>query len=141
MLAHRLFIKSYLLKVEIKTPSVEKDREKILIYVTFFKTLSPEAPLGLLITTTNIIKGQILTTFPEMYVVINNLLTREALYVSKQQYKLTNNFYFPKVLQQQKMYLRRGLFNTQDVKIRDFICRVNEMTEYLKHFTPLERNQ
>ena len=44
-------------------------------------------------------------------------------------------YFFPtKALQHQKRYLQRALFNFQDYKVCEFICRVNDMVEYLKQY-------
>ena len=44
---------------------------------------------------------------------------------------LISRLFPPKALQHQKRYLRRGLYKSRDTKIRDFICLIGEMVEYL----------
>ena len=41
-----------------------------------------------------------------------------------------------KALQNQKRYLRRGMYKTHETKIWVFICRVYDMVENLKEFPP-----
>ena len=54
---------------------------------------------------------------------------------------LISHFFPPKSLQRQKRYLRRGLYKPSGTKIRDFICRINEIVEYLDNFPPFRAGQ
>ena len=54
---------------------------------------------------------------------------------------LISHFFFPKALQRQKRYLRRGLYKPRDTKIQDFICRIDNIVEYLKKLPPLGAGQ
>ena len=49
---------------------------------------------------------------------------------------LITRFFPLKALQRQKIYLQRGLYNPCNTKIRNFICRIDEMVEYLGKFSP-----
>ena len=44
---------------------------------------------------------------------------------------LISHFFPPKALQRQERYLRRGMYKISDTNIRDFICRIDNMVEYL----------
>ena len=46
---------------------------------------------------------------------------------------LISHFFLPNTLQHQKRYLRRGLYKPCDTNIRDFICWIFEMVEYLEN--------
>ena len=86
----------------------------------------------------NIIIGQSLLTFEQK--------TRERGSDTNANYKLVIqdvfiHFFPPKVLQPQKIYLRRGLYNLHDTKIRKFICRVEKIVENLDKFPPIGMNQ
>ena len=50
---------------------------------------------------------------------------------------MKNSFFPPKALQRHKSCLHPGLFNPRDSKIREFVFRVNDIVEYLKHVFPL----
>ena len=54
---------------------------------------------------------------------------------------LITRFSPPKALQIHKRCLRAGLYNPHDTKIREFICRIYEIVEYLKNFLPFGANQ
>ena len=45
---------------------------------------------------------------------------------------LINHFFPPKSLQRQNRYLHRGLYKPCDNKIRNFICGINNIVEYLE---------
>ena len=47
-----------------------------------------------------------------------------------------SHFFPHKSLQRQKRYLRRDLYNPHGTKIRDSICRIDKMVEYLDKFPP-----
>ena len=51
------------------------------------------------------------------------------------------HFFPSKVLKSQKRYLRRGLYKPCDRNIREFICRIDEMVEYLEKFLPFGTGQ
>ena len=44
-------------------------------------------------------------------------------------------------LKNHRRYLQWGLFNTQDSKIHEFICWVNDIVKYLYHFPLLGMDQ
>ena len=54
---------------------------------------------------------------------------------------LTNHFLPQEEIKYQKRYLFWVLFKSHDYKIGKFICCVNEIFEYLKHFTSLGKYQ
>ena len=54
---------------------------------------------------------------------------------------LTTHFSYPKALQPQKIYLPHELVNNQGSNICKFICRVNEIIEYLDYFLPFGTDQ
>ena len=51
------------------------------------------------------------------------------------------HFFPPKVLQRQKRYLLRGLYNPHDTNISKFICRVDEIVEHVDKIPPFGTNQ
>ena len=122
-----------------------------------FRTIIPEALLKLLTIMKNIIEGQDLFTGYQKYGMARNIMIRESLPTFDQKnkergsetnanYKLVMqdvfiHFFPPKVLQHQKIYLRRGLYNLHDTKIRKFICRVEKIVENLDKFPPIGMNQ
>ena len=87
---------------------------------------------------------------PQKYGMTRNLVIGEALCIFEQKTwergTYTNSNYelvtkdlitnlFPlKVLQFQKRYLRRVLYNPRETNIRDLIFWINEMVEYLEKF-------
>ena len=54
---------------------------------------------------------------------------------------LANQFLPPKSLWYQKRYLCQGLFNPRDSNIRDLICHLNNIVEYIEHLPPLSMDQ
>ena len=129
----------------------------MVIYMLIFRKIIPEALLKLLAILNNIIKGQDLYTGFQRYGMAHNLIIGESLLIFGQKtrergsetnanYKLVMqdvfiHFFPPKVLQHQKIYLCRGLYNTHDTKIRKFICRVDEIVENLDKVPPFGMNQ
>ena len=83
--------KSESLKVNIKTQPGKENRKTILIYLPMSKTGSLEELLRFLTILQNIIKGQILTTGPNKYKILKNLLAGESLQVFVQKYKSNEN--------------------------------------------------
>ena len=122
-----------------------------------FRKIIPEAPPKLLTILRNIIKGQDLFMGYKKYGMARNIIIGEYLLTFDQKnkerwsetnanYKLVMQDFFihflpPKVLQHQKIYLCRGLYNTHDTKIRKFICRVDEIVENLDKVPPFGMNQ
>ena len=47
---------------------------------------------------------------------------------------LISHLFPPKALQRQKRYHGRGLYKPHSTNIRDFICHIAEIVEYLKKF-------
>ena len=62
-----------------------------LLYVPVFKMGSPEALIKFYTTLQKIIKSQSLMTGPQMYAMINNLLSGESLCVFKDKAKTNRN--------------------------------------------------
>ena len=54
---------------------------------------------------------------------------------------LISHSFPPKALQRHKRYLRRGLYKPRDIKIREFICCIDEMVKYLEEFPPFGAGQ
>ena len=50
---------------------------------------------------------------------------------------MKTSFFPPTALQRHKSCLHPGLFNPRDSKMREFVFRVNDIVEYLKHVFPL----
>ena len=115
-----------------------------------FWTGSPDSLLKFATILHKIIRGQDLSTGPQTFGMTQNLVVGEALQVFKQKAQergtetnanydlvmkdLISHFYPHKARQSQKRYLRRGVLKTRDTKIRDFICHIDEMVEYLEKF-------
>ena len=86
-----------------------------------------------------------------------NLVVGEALRVFGQKaqetgteinanYELVNNdlvshFFPPKALQCQNRYLKRGVYKPHNTKILYLICRIYEMVNYIKNFSPFRSGQ
>ena len=119
----------------------------VAIYLPVFRKGSPEALLNFFTLLHKIIQGQDLSTGPQNFGVTSNLVIVEALRVFEQnnwdrgaetnaKYELVMedfiaHFFPSKVLKSQKRYLRRGLYKPCDRNIREFICRIDEMVDYL----------
>ena len=145
------------LKIEIETQPSLADSKSLSLYVPIFKSGPPEMLLKYLVVLQKILKGQSLTTGPQQYAMARNLLAGEALRVFNQKatangtetdvhFKsttqgLVEHFFPPKALQREKRYLCRGLYKPKDCPVRDFVCRVNEILEYLSKFPPFANNQ
>ena len=115
----------------------------MVIYMLIFRTIIPEALLKLLTIMKNIIKGQDLFTGYQKYGMACNIIIGESLLTLEQKtrergsdtnanYKLFIqdvfiHFFPPKVLQHQKIYLRRGLYNPHDTKIRKISVGWNKL--------------
>ena len=122
-----------------------------------FRKIIPESLLKLLAILNNIIKGQDLYTGFQRYGMAHNLIIGESLLIFGQKtrergsetnanYKLVMqdvfiHFFPSKVLQLQKRYLLRGLYNPHDTKISKFICRVDKIVEHLEKFPPFGMTQ
>ena len=71
----------YFLKVNINTHPVEANRTIVLIYVPIFSNSLDEALLKFLVLLNKILKGQNITTGPQCYMIMNNLLSGDSLQV------------------------------------------------------------
>ena len=72
------------MEVGIKTQPGERDSETVAIYVPLFRTGSPEDLLKFVNIYHNIIRGQDLSTVTQRFEMTQNLVSGEALQVSKQ---------------------------------------------------------
>ena len=54
---------------------------------------------------------------------------------------LISHLFPPNLFQLQNRYLRRGLFKPCDTDIRDSICRIDKMVEYLEKYPPFGAEQ
>ena len=54
---------------------------------------------------------------------------------------IISHFYPPKLLKLQKMYLRWALYKPCNTNIREFICRIDKMIEYLDKFPSFREGQ
>ena len=115
------------MKVGIKTQPGERDSKTVTIYVPLFRTVSLGDLLKFVNISYNIIRGQDLSTVTQRFEMTQNLVSGEALQVSKQKARergadtnanyelamkdLIYHFLPPKVLQRHKRYLRRDLYN------------------------------
>ena len=73
--------KQYLLKVDMKNNMEEVNSETVSIYITMFNTGTAMELLKFLIILNNTLKGQDLTTGPQMYAIEKKFLAGEALRV------------------------------------------------------------
>ena len=122
------------------------------IYVPLFRTGSSEDLIKFVTIFNNNIQGQDLSTGPQKFGMMRNLGIREALQVfenkARERVMKTNTNYElvvkdiishlfpPKAIQLQKKYLSRGLYKLHDTKIKDFVCKIDKIIEYLKKFPP-----
>ena len=77
----KTYREAYSLKVDIKNHLVKTGSETFLLYITVFRTGSPEAWLKFQTTLQKIIKGQSINNGPQMHAITKNLLTGESLRV------------------------------------------------------------
>ena len=117
-----------------------------------FRTGIPEALLKFVTLLHKIIQVQDLSKVPQKFGMTSNLLFIEALHVFEQKtpergtetnanYELfmkdlITHVFLSKALQRQKRYLQRDLYKPRNTTIRDFICRIDKMVDYLDNFPP-----
>ena len=122
------------------------------MYVPLFRTGSPDVLLNFITILHKIIRGQDLSTEPQQFGMMQNLVIGESLILFEQKaqergaetnaiYKLLmkdliSHFFPPKALQRQKRYLRRGMYKPRVTKIRYLISHIDNIFEYLKKFPP-----
>ena len=147
---------SVLLKVDIKTKQGKSNNKTISLYYSVFSEGSLGDLMRFLTLLQNNIKGWSLTTDTKIYATTKNIQAGEALQIFEHQawkignkntvnYKLfiedmVTHFFLTKAWQWQKRYIRWGMFQPWDSKILELICRVNEMVEYLEHFSPFRQD-
>ena len=106
------------LKIEIKNQPGQADSESISLYIPIFKTGTPEMILKFLVVLKKVIKGQSLTTGPQMYAMTRNLLAGEALRVFNQQASQNGtepeNYYKTTTQRLVKYFFRRNCFNVKN---------------------------
>ena len=145
------------MKVNIKNQPGDRYNETVAIYVPLFRTGSTETLLKFVTIFHKIIRGQDLSTVTQKFGMTRNLVVGEALQVFEQKARergtetdanyelvmkdLISHFYPPKALHRQNRYLRRKLYKPRGTKIQYFICRIDDMVEYLKKFPPFGAGQ
>ena len=149
--------KDEVLSFALRTDPKDKDSTTYEITIGYFSKGTAEELLLFLRTVRKIIKGQNMTTGSAQYALLRQLLQGDALAAfdkaakdnvteTVENYKkcvqgLIEHVFPRKALATQKRYMRRFLRKPRDMKIREFMNRLNEMNAYLKEFPPFKENQ
>ena len=125
--------------------------------VPVFRSGTPEEWLLCKRDIKRIIRGQNVTTGPEMYAMARRILDGEALTAfelaattrgnenvenfSNCLNDVTNHFFPRRALVLQKRWMRYYLRKEEEMSIREYVGRVDELNKYLEQFPPFQANQ
>ena len=149
--------KSDSLKFNKNIQPVEKYSETVEIFVPLFHIGGPESLIKFIIFLHKIMKGQDLSTGPQIFGMTWNLVVGKALWMFKKKAQervddknanyffvmkdLVSYFFLPEALQIQKRYLGRAMYKPRNTKIKYIICRINDTVKYLENFPPFGSGQ
>jgi hypothetical protein len=137
---------------KFKLWSIPGDKESLTyeVVVKFFKSGAPEEYIQTVIALERIFKGQDITTGPDQYAMCRKVFQNEALTAFNNAAAATGNesvanlkTVFKKVAETvfplrayytQKQAMRRFMRKPKDMKIRDYVDRLQEINSYLLYF-------
>lgn len=136
--------------VELRYKPDDNDSAKYKLTIAYFSTGKPEEVLLFLRQLRRIIKGQNLTTGPQMFAVTRSCLRGEALRVFNNgasthasetvpafhdTIKTMKLFFFPaKAQQRQKRHMRHFMHKPKGMPFRKFVALLNELNDLLQEF-------
>ena len=155
--AHKELSKDKYLTFKLRSNPTDESSTMYELTVPFFSSGTPEELLDFIKNVEKVFVGQNMTAGPARYSLLRRVLQGDALAAFNRAATATGNetndhlktcltelkkHIFPrKALNNQKRYMRRFLRKPREMKIREFMTRLNEINELLTLFPPVRDGQ